>query len=274
MELFHYTDTHGLMGIINARALWATDINFLNDSNEFHAGIKTLTAFCKHQALRTAQSADPVMQAATRLYEILPGIIQSNLTNRDLYITSFSSQGDSLRQWMSYSPQNAGYCLVFDSERLLIPSARANALRLRCRVEDVDYGMGQFGRLASPEVLIEAIEKKMKVEGALDKLTLEIANTLMFHCCAIKNGEFSDERETRLVIQSTMERDHQTRHRARSGVIIPYIEYPIEPSWIKKIIIGPNINMPLARRGLADFLTKNALDPAIIEESVCSLRAF
>lgn len=82
MELFHYTDTHGLMGIINSRALWATDINFLNDSDEFHAGVKTLTAFCQTEAATTAQSADPVMQAATKLYEILPGIIQSNLTNR------------------------------------------------------------------------------------------------------------------------------------------------------------------------------------------------
>ncbi|HWV08456.1 MAG TPA: DUF2971 domain-containing protein, partial [Pseudomonas sp.] len=218
MELFHYTDTHGLMGIINARALWATDINFLNDSDEFHAGIKTLTEFCKHQAQRTAESDDPVIRSTTHLYKILPRFIQENLTERDLYITSFSSQGDSLRQWMAYSPQNAGYCLVFDSEQLLMPGARANALKLRCRVEDVDYGMGQFERLASPEVLIEAIEKKMKVEGALEELARTIANNLMFHCCAIKNGEFSDERETRLVIQSTMKRDHQTRHRARSGV--------------------------------------------------------
>lgn len=274
MELFHYTDTHGLMGIINSRSLWATDINFLNDSDEFHAGVKTLTAFCQTEALRTAQSTDPVMQAATRLYEILPGIIQNNLTNRDLYITSFSSQGDSLRQWMSYSPQNAGYCLVFDSERLLITRTRGNELKLRCRVETVDYEQGQFERLIAPSVLIDAIERRMKMEGAIEKLTLEIANDLMFHCCAIKNGEFSDERETRLVVQSTMKRDHRTRHRARSGVIIPYIEYPIELSWIKRIIIGPNINMPLARRGLGDFLVKNALDPAIIEESACSLRVF
>lgn len=271
MELFHYTDTHGLMGIINSRSLWATDINFLNDSDEFHAGVKTLTAFCQTEAVRTAQSADPVMQAATRLYEILPGIIQNNLTNRDLYITSFSSQGDSLRQWMSYSPQNAGYCLVFDSERLLLPDTRANELKLRCRVENVDYDLGQFERFIAPDVLIDAIEKRTK---SIDELTVEIARTLMFHCCAIKNSEFSDERETRLVIQSTMKRDHRTRHRARSGVIIPYIKYPIELSWIKRIIIGPNINMPLARRGLGDFLVKNALDPAIIEESVCSLRVF
>jgi hypothetical protein len=37
--LYHYTDVHGSKGIIDSQALWATNIYYLNDSQEFDYAI-------------------------------------------------------------------------------------------------------------------------------------------------------------------------------------------------------------------------------------------
>jgi hypothetical protein len=33
--LYHYTDVHGVYGIIQDQAIWASNIRYLNDSQEF-----------------------------------------------------------------------------------------------------------------------------------------------------------------------------------------------------------------------------------------------
>lgn len=37
--LYHYTRLPGLLGIIDSKALWATDIRYLNDETEFHHAV-------------------------------------------------------------------------------------------------------------------------------------------------------------------------------------------------------------------------------------------
>ena len=42
-ELYHYTSMRGLQGIVGGRSLWATNIEFFNDSNEFSYGQGIIT---------------------------------------------------------------------------------------------------------------------------------------------------------------------------------------------------------------------------------------
>ncbi|WP_246771654.1 hypothetical protein, partial [Pseudomonas syringae] len=107
----------------------------------------------------------------------------------------------------------------------------------------------------------------------LERFMTKLANELFFHCCAVKSKEFYDEQETRLVIQSRLDKAHDVNFRTRAGVIIPYFEYPIQCSWINEITIGPNVNMSLARKGLETFLEKHSIT-CEIRESKCSLRNF
>ena len=266
VQLYHYTDVNGLMGIIKYEKLWATDINFLNDSEEYYAGIRKLKDFCS-SSLSSLDKTNHVDKVISGLYELIPDIIEKNLTNRNLYITSFTSKEDNLRQWMSYCPDNSGYCIEFDRHNILMNEQCEKKLNITCRIEDVDYGQGTFDKQLS-------FESIMKMIKATDTRTaaLNVANNLLFHCCAIKNNEFHDESETRLVAQSTISKEHNAKYRTRSGVIVPYIEYPIKKSAIKRIIIGPNINMDLAKKGLEDFLIKNEIT-CKVETSKCSLRS-
>lgn len=267
MKIYHYTDASGLMGIIKNRTLWATDINFLNDSEEYHAGLKKLKDFCNN-ALNNLDQENPIEISMRGLLELMPNFIETNLKNRNLYIISFTSKEDNLRQWMSYCPENSGYCIEFDSESILMSEENQKALKINCKIENVDYNYGRIDEILSLKYIINLTET-LGTHAAGTK----IAYDLLFHCCAIKNNEFHDESETRLVIQSKRSKDHETQYRTKSGIILPYIEYPINTSAISKIIVGPNINIELAKKGLEDFLLKNKVE-CNLEMSRCSLRVF
>jgi len=213
---------------------------------------------------------EPLQSAVRRFYEKIPEFVQNNLTKRNTYIISFSRAGDNLRQWMSYCPKNAGYSVEFDSEKILIDGNIEREKKVVSRLEEVDYHEEKINEiLALKDIMSSMDATSINIKRAMTKL----ANELFFHVCAVKPKEFYDEQETRLVIQSTLDKSHDVNFRTRAGVIIPYFEYPTQNLWIKEITIGPNINMSLARKGLETFLEKHSIT-CKIRESKCSLRSF
>lgn len=269
MDLHHYTDVNGLTGIIQRQALWATDIGFLNDSQEMLAGIELIRRRCA-QISTFEISNEPLQSAIRELYGRIPEFVQNNLTKRNTYIISFSKAGDNLRQWMSYCPKNAGYSIEFDSQKVLVDGNIERDKKIVCRLEEVDYHETKINKILLHERIFNSPDAEVVT---IERAMTQLANELFFHSCAVKPKEFYDEQETRLVIQSNLEKNHDVSFRTRAGVIIPYFEYPIQHSWIKEITIGPNINMSLARKGLETFLEKRSITCAI-KESKCSLRNF
>ena len=268
MLIYHYTDEQGLTGIIQNKSIWATDIRFLNDSMEFHSGIESLTKICNDMIKICKEKDDEIYKNAVDFYKVINTFIRNNLENRNIYITSFTKSEDNLRQWMSYCPKNSGYAIAINKEKILEIKDKVQCKNIVFRLEDVDYRKESIYKMLSLDSLIKEITKNF---NNTNKLASRLINNLLFHCCAIKNEEFHDENEERLVIQSTTEKKQKVKFRSRSGVIIPYFEYPIELDYIEKVIIGPTTNMKLARLGLEEFLEKNSIN-CLIEESKCSLR--
>ncbi len=46
-HLYHYTSIHGLHGILTSRFLWASEIHFLNDTQEFKYSFRILEKLFK-----------------------------------------------------------------------------------------------------------------------------------------------------------------------------------------------------------------------------------
>lgn len=71
-------------------------------------------------------------------------------------------------------------------------------------------------------ISIESITRQIEWPSvSVEDATLEIANDLIFHCCAIKPSEFYDEHETRLIIQSQLEKKQKVSFRSRAGCSLP-----------------------------------------------------
>ena len=257
--------------------LWATNIEFLNDSKELHAGLDELHSYCIAQ--QTQGEVDHLdrrlSNARIALYKTINAGVQKNLKNRDIYITSFSDKRDNLRQWMSYCPSNGGYCIVFDDAKLRIEKKEQEQEQeqlkggLVKRWQKVQYGGSGVDNLLNYNVLKKQIENG-EVQGTF---VPDFVNDLMFMCCSIKPAEFDDESETRLIVQSSREKTHVTNFRTRSGILIPYVKHSVPKDSILEIIIGPNVNSDLAVRGLEDYLLKQNIN-CKISKSNCSLREF
>ena len=116
--LYHYTTQDGLLGIIEKQEFWATDVRFLNDTEEFEAGIKTAIAMSNQASsesgeggrktvdyfeneLRISFSERPVNSVSItgpmKEYEMLPD--------------SIDDPGDRLNMWRGYSGRGIAYSI-------------------------------------------------------------------------------------------------------------------------------------------------------------------
>ena len=106
MILYHYTTAIGLQGIIQDRAIWASDYRFTNDAKEFLHGLEIFQEVLKSY------------RPTPRMSEIVD-IIRDYKPRLDfcVLLASFCIDPDLLSQWRGYNG-GAGYALGIDGDWL------------------------------------------------------------------------------------------------------------------------------------------------------------
>ncbi|MGA2964313.1 MAG: hypothetical protein ABSD96_21845 [Candidatus Korobacteraceae bacterium] len=108
-ELFHYTTTEGLFGILESKRLWAADALSMNDPTEgLHAGGALLEHLRKRKAEIPAFILDAFSEA--EIVEVL---------DNQVFFSCFCADGDLLSQWRAYGRDGRGYALAFNPQQLL-----------------------------------------------------------------------------------------------------------------------------------------------------------
>lgn len=110
MSVFHYTDLNGFKGIVEGNTLWATNIHHLNDSKEYHHGMK---CFLNALDFIDEKYFDPSMKGSIEV------MMEHFMRNQGVYIfsTSFCLISDQLSQWRGYGNKQ-GICIEFDENEL------------------------------------------------------------------------------------------------------------------------------------------------------------
>ena len=105
-RLFHYTNSHGIVGIMKSKTIWATEARYLNDEKEIeHA--KGYIQNCASN-LRNNMYASQFSADEKELLEVLEE--GARATRPGVCIAAFSAERDLLSQWRAYSGQD-GYAL-------------------------------------------------------------------------------------------------------------------------------------------------------------------
>jgi Protein of unknown function (DUF2971). len=115
--LYHYSKTENLQSILNSNIIRASNIKKLNDNLEYDYGFNL--------AKKLIQEKDYDLD----FKKILLAELNQYKKNyyQELYILSFSRDGDNLPLWKIYSDKNfKGYCLGFDYEAIDFDVADAN----------------------------------------------------------------------------------------------------------------------------------------------------
>jgi hypothetical protein len=98
-RLHHYTSMKSLLGIVEEKEIWFTNIEYLNDISEFKEGRNLFMEFLR-KAEETFVSADT--------YASIRNYIEEMITPYDIFSFSVTEVRDSLEQWRGYANAESG----------------------------------------------------------------------------------------------------------------------------------------------------------------------
>lgn len=245
-KLYHYTTNSGFIGILSSLKLWATKIQYLNDSEELSYAVSMAKDLSTHALTFLSE---PIKEKLDRISGI------------NVCTFSLTENGDLLSQWRGYA-HSMGYAIGFDkislqkmlgSELILSPCIYDHHQQKEVLVDLIkgissDY-VNEIGQLFSND----AVNKYVNI---FVQRFLEIAPT-------IKHPGFEEEKEWRIITKPINSMNENWKVRSGKYSLIPYYEISIEQLPIVEIIVAPTPHHELAMQAVCDALESNKFDTKI-----------
>lgn len=238
--LSHYTSLEGFLNIINESQIRASNILFLNDTEEMEYGMKV---------------AKEVLVKLTKTKQ--PRALTSATSIPDVYACCFCEEPDMLSQWRGYGVSGQSVSIQFDADQLSV-LARAQEFEL----SKIIYGKKQAiallrERLKNAEssaTLVRAVlgfsdENAYTPDDARRTAVLDLAPRF-------KNNAFQEEKEWRIIAKAHVVK--QVKYRTRDNVIMPYVNIgsPTTGLPIVRVTVGPGKDAELTRKSVEKFLSQ------------------
>lgn len=263
--LWHYTDLEGFKGIVESKNIYATNLKYLNDKEEFEHGY----SLAKQLLLRQLpeEDADPPAVRNLVIGEFERLFTQGPLSpeNLSIFTASFTLHGDQLSQWRGYSRGSIGVSLGFDFSDVRAFAAPASPVvfapcvyadeRKETLLRDliasyVDRSLKHAMAIADMPTVLRSIDAIAKARPGLSrerigddylnqeversqeempKIVGELSVRLLHLIGLLKHAAFEEEQEWRYVfpIFANMRKPPQQKFRARASTLVPYLEFPL-----------------------------------------------
>lgn len=226
--VWHYTNTAGLLGIVEGRQLWATHNRFLNDTLE-----GSLLERSMRKAMGDKEGPLPrdVRSTYQELYEYQGGDKISRVPNGNQFLLCGSKSGDELTLWRNYGQEAISFAVGLDPSVPLgivgpkrHPKDRRSGGRVR-QWKDVEY------LPPDDEIPRKYIDSMLEARTHEDfGVLIDAVDTAVDEVSSVfKNDAFADERESRVVCWS----DDTSLWRFRPGRygLTPYIALGTAKTW-------------------------------------------
>ncbi len=138
--LCHYTNQHGLIGIISTSEIWATSVNDLNDRSEFEYAKELAESLI---ASRIENEFDE--RKKRHLGYLRNAVLNAGI---NICVSSWSSRIDDLSQWRAYSGTGTGYSI----------DLKGSALREFARAQDVILAACIYNKSMQERVLSSLVD--------------------------------------------------------------------------------------------------------------------
>jgi hypothetical protein len=253
LVLYHYTGGHGLVGILDSKQVWATNIHCLNDSKEFVHAL-TLAKFAVRQVLEEQVKED---------FEIIYAAVENSLNSiseLSVYVSCFSEVADSLSQWRGYCPPGFGYCIGFDGSELESEARQQGFILGRCV-----YDRGQQEKIClewannTVRRLKENLMESSDIDSAVTNASEYFLEDLYKFAPLLKHHSFHGESEWRLfgLIGAF---DTRLRVRPAKSMLVRYLGIDLklgkDSDMIWNIMVGPTPHQQLAVGALTTYFNK------------------
>jgi hypothetical protein len=260
--LYHYTDAHGLLGMLKTNRLWATNSRFMNDPTEveYAARVVRETALEQeaHYPLTLFQNVKHGISEVLGIYE----------GDNDEYIACFCEEGDLLSQWRGYGALGGGYALGFQAEQLglreykTIEAPEPVLRKVLYDQKKQKYLVRKFVKLLLDWEIFRNNGARKKLKAIqLDDDAWQLFNWFVSECLnCFKDPAYAEEEEWRLIQygrNTKSEKFVQTDFRASRNRIVEFVEIELSrfnrkdgrlP--IKAIRYGPTLDPKVTERAL------------------------
>lgn len=256
MNLYHYTSPGAARGLLSNGEVWASKIQHLNDEKEY-------VQYIEHVE-RVARSAFDVKRADESTFLDDLHELTASLRSANIFVTSFTEEGDLLSQWRGYCP-SGGYSIGFSSEQLASVIEASGLIFGKAR-----YSLPEDSETAA---LLEAAFRDYRRiyaadaqdEGRLGALD-QIANDILNEGPRFKHPGFLEEREWRLHSPILDWSDSRVDVVDIRGRLRPIIRVPVPllkngasldgACKITRCVVSPGPDARLRREGLMFLLKK------------------
>ncbi len=261
--LYHYTTFSGLLGIVRSRALWASDVRYMNDSAEL-----------KHTAdlikVEVRERIDSGHTNGNLLAQFADWVAHRITNGHMLFGASFRSHGNLLSQWRGYSSPGKGVSLGFcpdyilecaQKQQFMIGKCMYEPHRQRALIKQVVDGVEQLAEDQASGGL-SASERSLLYRRAF----ASIETDLLRIAAILKHPSFREEKEWRIVspvIANTAEAP--ILFREGHAMLVPYIEFDLgmggTPPVMDHLYLGPTANINISMNSLKMFLEQHGIVP-------------
>lgn len=288
--LWHYTSYKAFQSIVESKKIFATDLRYLNDSQEFvHA--RELARKLAEEVVESSDSGVAVGEMFKNAVNLAFNTGPLHADRLQVMVASFSQARDQLSQWRGYSGASSGVSISFDlstfrpplgtetavvfapcvyelpQKRALLERALSHVARVVVEyTKDFQEAMQRdpqlLSKLKDPTELgpphVEGLALNARLKLAVAKVNLDLVRI----CPLLKDSSFSEEREWRLVLPISVDKHlpNPPLFRPISDTLVPYIAYPLcgpnEPTPVNDLILGPGSHAE-AKAAISSFLLTN-----------------
>jgi hypothetical protein len=185
LSLYHYTDLHGLVGIVENHDLWVSHSRYSNDDEEMTHGLSVVRRALE-RATSTGTHDGVYLQTLSRLTEEPEGV----------YICCFCEKDNLLSQWRGYGANGTGVSVQF------APKEFADVAG-----PDDTHGLLRFWKVfyqpnTQDDIIDQAITYYAPATNpgqSVQDLARKAADAIRFFIPTFKNKDFEEESEWRLI---------------------------------------------------------------------------
>lgn len=241
-------------------SLWASNYLYMNDPSEIAAGQEYVNEILKEYFIEDFNSNE-----STHGLE----------DNQDYYISSFSTNMDSLPMWSMYGKNGSGIALGFD--RTIIEKTNPNLYRCTYLDQDLKDKMKSFCEKVKGEkitqealdivIIIALFVMLLNKNKKQNEEILDAFMPFLLFMIYAKAPAYKYEDEVRLLIHS--DENSEIKYRTQNNLIIPYIENYFPKEALKTVIVGPTNDMKRTVKSIDRYLkSKGFNDIQIIPSDV------
>jgi hypothetical protein len=257
--IYHYTNPAGLIGILSEGELWATDVQYLNDSSELLHAEKLHKQVLK-ELIAEAPAGSLQKTLAMKARERPPW--HSRLQT---YVVCFCADDDLLTQWKTYGAWGSGFSIGFD--RIELEKALPSLVSSKDIIDGPNVSLN--GIVYSEEEQRESLRlsfnryiSRLPAEPSpseIDEFATDAGDAAR-SASRFKHPAFGPEKEWRIVISShpfSAGAPEPLFFRPSSRTVVPYVKTSRQQNGrlpIASITVGPTLDQRLSVQSVTQLL--------------------